>query len=402
MLSRLLRSGRDEEQGRKKIVLFASLGACAATGFSILLLHSIYLGLSYRTSNLSVGFWAVFFHSLGSTFMIGLSSLSLGALLGFLFGVPRYRTEHSNGSPQTANNGDGVAKSEPRYIPNTNLEQISDWLTKLFVGATLVQLTKIPDLMSRFGRYFSATSGDQPIAVSTAIYFGILGFFIAFFYAGLYLTETLNAPSSFESALQRRAPLAETSTLETLGGSSGDQLVQKRIALADAVPNVTANQDVSARDVDFAVAELMNLAERYESIRREMPPGDERTIRMEGVVAQMRVAVPAALSRGLQFQTSAIAGERLVFTVMLQLRPDASFFNWLVDRFRIERPFVQYQAALALRSAGRNLRAQKQQVRECVGTALEILGPDTSETSDRKRVLNQILSDNGDAVTKPN
>jgi len=325
--------------------------------------------------------------------MVGLSSLSIGALVGFLFGVPRYRTERDGGSPEEDDTRAREARNEPRYIPNTNLEQISDWLTKLVVGATLVSLGKIPELMAQFGRYFAVMPADQPVAVSTAVYFGILGFFVAFFYAGLYLTETLNAPSQFESVVQKRAPLAEKSTLDTLGGTQGDQLVQKRIALSDVVPAATVTQPLTAKDIDFAVAELKSLAERYETIRKEMLPGDDRTIRMEGIVAQMRVVVPAALSRGAQFQSSVIAGERLAFIVMLQLKPAPSALQWIVDRFRVERPFVQYHAALALRNAARALPAQKQQVIESVQTALEILGPDVSETSDRKRILNQIVKE---------
>ena len=41
---------------------------------------------------------------------------------------------------------DAVARErrlEIAYRPNTNLEQISDWLTKLLVGACLVQLSAI-------------------------------------------------------------------------------------------------------------------------------------------------------------------------------------------------------------------------------------------------------------------
>jgi len=31
-----------------------------------------------------------------------------------------------------------------KYMPNTNLEDVSDWLTKIIIGVTLTQLTKIP------------------------------------------------------------------------------------------------------------------------------------------------------------------------------------------------------------------------------------------------------------------
>src|ERR1700743_738960 len=57
------------------------------------------------------------------------ASWGVGSVLGFLFGVPRLRTSTGAQPPV----GD-----RSQFTPNTNLEQISDWLTKIIVGATLV------------------------------------------------------------------------------------------------------------------------------------------------------------------------------------------------------------------------------------------------------------------------
>src|SRR6266508_6277591 len=54
-----------------------------------------------------------------------------GGLLGFLFGIPR-----SLAGPEGSVDG---AAAGGAYRPNTNLEQISDWLTKILVGVGLVQ-----------------------------------------------------------------------------------------------------------------------------------------------------------------------------------------------------------------------------------------------------------------------
>jgi hypothetical protein len=72
----------------------------------------------------------------GSTFLsvlaVGLAAaaaaLVAGALFGFLFGLPR--TLDRSGS-------------KAHLAPNTNLDQISDWLTKILVGLGLVQLGKV-------------------------------------------------------------------------------------------------------------------------------------------------------------------------------------------------------------------------------------------------------------------
>src|SRR5215212_11890898 len=64
------------------------------------------------------------------------ASAAFGGLLGFLFGIPR--TLQQEGSSWSAVGSDGDSNDEKRspdtdYRPNTNLEQISDWLTKILV-----------------------------------------------------------------------------------------------------------------------------------------------------------------------------------------------------------------------------------------------------------------------------
>jgi hypothetical protein len=72
--------------------------------------------------------------SSGSVFsvaiMIAVASMLAGGLVGFLFGIP--------GTIQQAREGEDTSlesqQSENKpltYAPNTNLEQISDWLTKI-------------------------------------------------------------------------------------------------------------------------------------------------------------------------------------------------------------------------------------------------------------------------------
>lgn len=64
-----------------------------------------------------------------------------GGFIGFLFGVPRYKS--ADGDAQAAQPDTPAAQVVLAFSPNTNLEQISDWLSKIIVGATLVQLGQI-------------------------------------------------------------------------------------------------------------------------------------------------------------------------------------------------------------------------------------------------------------------
>jgi hypothetical protein len=43
-------------------------------------------------------------------------------------------------------------------------------------------------------------------------------------------------------------------------------------------------------------------------------------------------------------------GDRLAAVVIVQMSPDPKYLDWLADRFRTDRPFIFYHAALALQN----------------------------------------------------
>lgn len=72
--------------------------------------------------------WAEGLTTMGvGLYLCGASTL-VGGMIGFLFGVPRKNLAAE------ANNNRLAGRS---YTPNTNLEHISDWLTKIIVGVGL-------------------------------------------------------------------------------------------------------------------------------------------------------------------------------------------------------------------------------------------------------------------------
>jgi hypothetical protein len=64
---------------------------------------------------------------LGAGVAIAIASAATGYLLGFLFGISR-----------SLQGGDSSESNSQSFPGNTNLEQISDWLTKILVGVGLV------------------------------------------------------------------------------------------------------------------------------------------------------------------------------------------------------------------------------------------------------------------------
>lgn len=121
---------------------------------------------------------------------------SIGIFAGFLFGLPRTLTSselrgaHAAGKEASADAPADPAKPKPASPEgktafsdvNTNLEQISDWLTKIIVGVGLTQLGAIPGKLGEFGDrvdgYFGF--GGHVFAVGGGLYFLILGFFLGY------------------------------------------------------------------------------------------------------------------------------------------------------------------------------------------------------------------------------
>jgi hypothetical protein len=111
----------------------------------------------------------------GTLFAVGSGAWMGGGALGFLFGVPRYKSATDNGSLGTLSTS---AETAIAFTPSTNLEQISDWLTKIIVGATLVQIQPIVSGFCDLCRWL-AFQINQPVA---AIFCG--GMIIFFFFSG--------------------------------------------------------------------------------------------------------------------------------------------------------------------------------------------------------------------------
>jgi hypothetical protein len=129
--------------------------------------------------------WSVFVTALA----IGSAAYMTGGIVGFLFGVPRT----VQGAP--------LSKGITQYQGNTNLEQVSDWLTKIIVGIGLVQIGHIVPALSKFAEAVKAPLGGLPssgaFGLGLAISYALLGFFFFYFWSrSLFAQElgTFNAP----------------------------------------------------------------------------------------------------------------------------------------------------------------------------------------------------------------
>jgi hypothetical protein len=137
------------------------------------------------------------------------SAFAVGALLGFLFGIPR-----STAAPAPAPTSEAGAEVGPadavaahRFAANTNLEQISDWLTKILVGVGLVQIHEVSGAVEDLANGLAPGLGSQgsSVAVVLLVSFSITGFVSAYLFTRLRLQGAFELAGTLKKVAEARA-----------------------------------------------------------------------------------------------------------------------------------------------------------------------------------------------------
>ncbi len=156
---------------------------------------------------------------------------ALGAAAGFLFGLPRARfaedpgggagrTPSGRGVQPRADQGSGDRAPEDsasaetqlpagqilavapvnsvpstRYLTNSNLIKVSDWLTTIIIGLGLVNLAKLIPGIRKLGNTLEAPLGGTPysatIGVSLVIGVGLSSFLLTYLWTSIRVRELL-------------------------------------------------------------------------------------------------------------------------------------------------------------------------------------------------------------------
>lgn len=140
------------------------------------------IGACFAGAAVSRAYWDFF----GLLLILSLASLLSGVLFGFLFGIPKLNRNYDPRRDEGRTT---------KYTPNTNLEDVSDWLTKIIIGVTLTQLTKIPGSLQSIADSILTNVNCEtlncnfagPVIISLLIYFFIAGFTAGYYYTRLFL-----------------------------------------------------------------------------------------------------------------------------------------------------------------------------------------------------------------------
>ncbi|WP_035845402.1 hypothetical protein [Kitasatospora azatica] len=294
--------------------------------------------------------------ALGAGVMIACATTVGGALLGFLFGIPHALGAGSQSSGQRTG----------QYTTNTNLEQVSDWLTKLLLGVGLTQLGSLWQSARQLGHALAPALGGRvdaaPFAAALVLYFLVLGFLGGWLATRLLLAGALTQADG--NALQ-------------LFSSAQEQLRE--------------GNEVGAEDLRVqAMGHLGKFTTRAGS------PDPERPATLEGQLAEVRAGAKRSAAtpeevRGLF--ASDDAALRLQALALTQGNAALGDFESVLDY--IERPrsaFEHYHALLAARGMLNRLgRDQRMRLRAAVVS--QLLAPDgIPDSSDRRWVAERILA----------
>jgi len=210
------------------------------------------------------GSWSIF----ALATLVASCSFALGALLGFLFGLPQYFAKDA-----AADSADKAS-----YQPNTNLTQVSDWLTKIIIGVGLVEFGELTETLGEMGDSLESSFGGEPIgkpfAIALVVGFFVIGFLVSYLYTRLRLQWAIAAADrgAFEDVVAEKVQEQSEADAKFL------KLASKQLD--------PAAQQPSQDQLQKAAADASPLAKEQVKIqaRGEMAPGQPAPERVRSLI----------------------------------------------------------------------------------------------------------------------
>ncbi len=113
---------------------------------------------------------------------LALGCLCVGGIIGFLFGIPNTDQPKRDLTLKGTNTG-SVATDQP----STNLEQVSDWLTKIIIGVGLVEANRLVRALGSVGKLVQEEAGGSVVVPQLVVVtFGTLGLACGYIWTRLY------------------------------------------------------------------------------------------------------------------------------------------------------------------------------------------------------------------------
>jgi len=270
-------------------------------------------------------FYAVFFVSFkifALCFIVSLAAFSGSFFIGILFGMPKRK-----------------GNEDDSYSLNNSLVEISEWLTKIIVGLSLVNLIKIPGYLLEFGEYMvksvgpNSNSGINVFSISILVYFGFLGLYFGYNYMRLFLSlqyrlvddELLTVKAELESNKEQVKVLEEKTSImkEVIDKSYQTENEIKQISTV-LKGDIGIVDDLRAKAIERA-NEKINVVKNDPHKGKWGGSSERNNRKVEGTVTELFLGlyeVSLEVRSTDQIQYPLVDGEVVVFALHPTFKPE--------------------------------------------------------------------------------
>ncbi|GIE98874.1 PASTA domain-containing protein [Paractinoplanes rishiriensis] len=130
-----------------------------------------------------------------TAFLLFVAATAVGAVLGFLFGLPRARVADLTGGGETGTDPATGHRASTFYLTNSNLIKVSDWLTTIVIGLGLVNLGKVVPALRELAHALHRPLGDAAysgaVGISVLIVGVLAGFVLTYLWTSIRVRELL-------------------------------------------------------------------------------------------------------------------------------------------------------------------------------------------------------------------
>ncbi|HVF45742.1 MAG TPA: hypothetical protein VM936_22130 [Pyrinomonadaceae bacterium] len=316
-----------------------------------------YFFIAYSVVCFATVFWHCGFkgEAAGTSFIWALASATVGGGFGFLFGIPKILQSDRLPDESASNAVIGY-----RQQVNTNLTEISDWLTKIIVGLSLINLSKFPPYLTAMAQTLSASiepaspAPHMAFAYALLVCFSILGFLFGYLYTRLYLQGAFSRADQEAASSTEKETEARVANIETQLDTHHELIMaDKGLPTAAVRGNGDTAESASApqKRRGGAVETLYRMAEEYLSI--SVADRNERLRRKNDMAKSMfNYAVTHTVCKDMllrEAESSRNEGLTLTLAHYILTNPERGDFERLLRVTRgVVRWHVQYRIVQAI------------------------------------------------------
>jgi uncharacterized integral membrane protein len=213
-----------------------------------------------------------------NTLVVIFSISIVGFLVGFIFGIPRsIRFRFDKTKNKLSNSED----SESYFADNTNLEEISDWITKIIVGLTLIQWRTILYYLENSAKTIANSYPKSHLnlyvfSYSLIVFFSGLGFFGGYFWArtlfGSILIQSKNEEQEKLKLLLNRNLSNAIETNESTKGLGLTESIPTLSILKEKISNLLRVTPIIHHDDTQKERWGGNPAQNYRALKANVTP----------------------------------------------------------------------------------------------------------------------------------